>query len=275
MKVRGFSHYVATGALGVALALAGVSGAGAATSQDSADVRVTIQQSAAVSGNGIVAYTITAVNQGDGFAGDATITVPYDSSALRLLDVRVSRSGVWVSALRDGAIELKTGRLDSDGGQAVATVRFALQPGASAAGLTEPVAFTWKDRDNGGEGLSNFPAGNPRAAEAAARGLSVSVVGDDLTFSSDVFEADEPVFFWYTTPQGVTVETRVKDGYIIDARLVAQDEDEKDSGEFVVANDRGVVSAPLDGAKLLPGTYTMVAQGYESGLTATTTFQIR
>jgi hypothetical protein len=275
MKAQGFSRYVATGALGVALALAGISGAGAASSQDSADVRVTIQQSAATTGSGVVAYTITAVNRGDGFAGDATITVPYDNSALRLLDVQVSRRGVWVSELRDGAIELKTGRLDSDGGQAVATVRFALQPGASAAGLTEPLAFTWKDRDDGGEGLSNYPAGHPRAAEAAARGLSVSAVGDEITFRGDLFEADEPVFFWYTTPQGVTIETRVKDGYIIDARLVAQDEDEKDSGEFVVANNQGVVSAPLDGSKLLPGTYTMVAQGYESGLTATATFQAR
>jgi hypothetical protein len=267
-------------AIGVALSaiLIGASGAGqaAAASKHNTDVGVGIQQSA-TSADGTLNYVVTAVNDGTDLAKKTTITVPFDAAALRVVNWSLSKTASQVSAA-PGVIEIQTGPLGGDGDSTQVTLSFQVLPGHAGAALTERASYRWSADGDTGSGVSNLPvAGNAP--------LDVQIAGGNATISGSVFGTNEPVTFWYNAPDGRVVGTRVRDGYLLDADVVAAKKaynDRKlkhgvynDGVPNVFADAQGNVSIQLSTADLAPGAYTVVAHGNSSGLEAVGAFEVK
>lgn len=271
MNTSQFKRWVSVGGVAVVLGLAGVTGAGAAAGQagKGTTVRVILQQTAAADSNGVMTYVVQAVNTGGNPARNLRITVPFDGSALRPMDATFKPSAAWVSNVSDGALTIQTDKVASDS-TFESTVRFQALPGHHSAALTERLTFRWSDGDSSKSGVSNDPD-LTTGAVAASNGLVVEEVNGSYVFSSSSFAPGEPVVFWYNTPAGDVVSTEIKDSVIVDARFT----DEKEEGAaFVSANADGAVRVPLRTKDLVPGVYTMVARGDDSGITVTGVFTI-
>jgi hypothetical protein len=263
----------------IAVSLATVSGLGTVSAREKdeeARVNVTISRSVQADSSGFMSYTVKATNSGDGYAKDTTITLPFNPLAQRLVDVKFNDSDAWVSALRDNAVVMKTGRLASDGGAVEATVRFA-PVGQGSAQLSEPLSFVWDDEVDGGAGRSNDPD------SATATQASVQVGGTGLQQTASGFKAGEAVVFWFNTPGGNAVPAVIEDGQIIVASA-ARDDDDKDKddddddnkpGEYMGADGRGSVSMTINTRGLSAGSYSIVARGIDSGVTSVGTFDVR
>jgi hypothetical protein len=268
-------RFTIAGILALALVSLSVQGASAATSRAAASVKVGIQPSAQADAGGLTAFTITAINDGVDAAGNVTINVPYDPAALRFVGATFSDPDAWVSNISPNALELKTGAVGGDGGSVQAIVRF--QPlGANSAQALQRLTFSWSDKLKGGHGISNVLPGAGLASTYAP--LTVSHNADILTFASDGFASKEGIVFWYNTPSGQVIQTRVQRGKLIDAAFAEQkyqDNSDYDRGSMnAIANEQGQVSVDLSTANLAPGTYTLVAYGNSSKLTAVATFQV-
>jgi hypothetical protein len=249
-------------ALALALLLAGSLGINRAAArpidEDRADVKVVIMP---VAGPDSLTYTIQAVNRGDNWAHYAKIAVPFDATALKLLDVQFSGVPAWVTQTGSGSFDIRTERLNSNGGATTATVRFAaLKPGA---GLMERLTYSWRDSSGGGHGRSNLPLMAAAAQPFAT--LTHREVGKDHFFSSNVFVPGEPVVFWYHLPDGSVVPTEVKKGVIIAA--ASTDANDKGS-DYALADGEGAIDLEFSTGHLAAGQYTMVARGDISGITA-------
>jgi len=270
-----FTRFAIAGALAGTLAsLGGAQGVAAASAKGAASVKVGIQPSAPADAGGLTAYTITATNDGIDAAGNVTIDVPFDSAALRFVGATFSQPEAWVSNLTANALEIKTGVVGGDGGSIKAVLRF--QPLTSGgAPAVKRLAFEWTDKLEGGHGISNQL---PGAASAYAP-LTVSRNTREITFASDAFASGEGVFFWYNTPDGKVIQTRVRRGTLVDAEVIRQkrnDDSSYDQGaEYVIADNQGQVTVTLSTAALAPGTYTLVASGHSSALTAVAAFQVQ
>ncbi|HJZ48227.1 MAG TPA: hypothetical protein VKE41_13705 [Roseiflexaceae bacterium] len=274
---QAFKRFTIAGIVALALAgMVGTQGVLAASKTAPAKIKVGIQPSTQADAGGFTAYTITAINDGDNAAGNVTINVLFDPSALRFVGATFSQHSAWVSNITDKALEIKTGVVGGDGGSVKAVVRFQAL-GSSSAPAVQRLSFKWTDKAKGGKGISNqLPsAGAPNAYAA----LTASQNASEITFASDAFASNEGVVFWYNTPDGKVIQTRVRRGYLIDAEYAKQKSNDDSSYEkgaqSAFANDQGQVAVTLSTAKLAPGTYSLVAYGNSSGLTAVTAFQVK
>jgi hypothetical protein len=269
-----FTRFAIAGALALTLVgLGGAQGVAAASAKGAASVKVGIQPSAPADAGGLTAYTITATNDGIDAAGNVTINLPYDGAALRFVGATFSQPEAWVSNISANALEIKTGAVGGDGGSLKAVVRF--QPLSSGgAQAVKRLSFAWTDKLKGGHGISNQL---PGAASAYAP-LAISQATREITFASDAFASGEGVFFWYNTPDGQVIQTRVRRGMLVDAEVIRQkrnDDSAYDQGaEYVIADDQGQVGVSLSTAGLAPGTYTLVASGHSSALMAVAQFRV-
>lgn len=275
---QAFRRFTVAGTLAVALVSFGgaqVVGAAPASTRAAASVKVGIQPSAPADAAGLTAYTITATNDGENAAGNVTINVPFDPAALRFVGATFSQPGAWVSNITAKALEIKTGAVGGDGGSVKAVVRFQALSGGSAQPV-QRLSFDWTDKLKGGHGISNQLLG--AGAASAYAPLTVGQSAGEITFASDAFASNEGVFFWYNTPDGKVIQTRVRRGYLIDAEIAKQKRNQDSSyeqgSEYVFANDQGQAAVTLSTAGLAPGTYTLVARGNSSALTAVATFKV-
>jgi len=275
---QAFTRFTIAGTLALALAsLGGVSSvAAASTTRAAASVKVGILPSAPEDAAGLTAYTITANNDGDNAAGNVTISVPYDSAALRFVGATFSQPSAWVSNNTANALEIKTGSVGGDGGSVKAVLRFQALSSASAQAV-QRLSFTWTDKLKGGHGISNQL---PNAGTAGAYlPLSINQGADAMTFDSDAFASNEGVYFWYNAPDGTVIPTRVQRGKLISANLAEQkyrdNSDYERGSEHAIANDQGQVDVTIGTDGLAPGTYTLVARGNSSALTTVATFQVQ
>jgi hypothetical protein len=265
------------GALAAILALVGGVGQAAAApataSNSDTDIGVGILQTAS-SNDGTLTYTVTIVNDGEKMVKYTTVTVPFDAKALQALDGSLSNRSGSVS-ITPGAIEIKTSALGGGGDSVQATLHFRALPGSSG-GLTQRASYSWKQ----GSGVSNLPL-----AAVAHASLDSSVEGSVATFSTNAFGSREPVTFWYNTPSGQVVATRVRDGFLLDAEVVRQHKADNDRQKNhhvynqgalgVFADDQGSVSVQLSTKGLAPGVYSVVARGNTSGLIAVGTVAVK
>jgi hypothetical protein len=248
-------------ALLLALLLAGSLGINGAAArpidEERADVKVVIMPVASADS---LTYTIKAVNRGDNWAHYAKIAVPFDATALKLVDVQFSGVPAWVTQTGSGSFDIRTERLNSNGGATTATVRFAaLKPGA---GLMDRLTYSWADSIGGSSGRSNLPLTTAELPNAA---LTHREAGMDHFFSGNVFVPGEPVVFWYHLPDGSIVPTEVKKGVIV----AADSTDAKDKGsDYAFADADGAIDLEFSTGHLAAGQYTMVARGDISGITA-------
>ncbi|GAB4113473.1 MAG: hypothetical protein OHK0050_16700 [Roseiflexaceae bacterium] len=255
-------------AASLALASVGTTSAAEVKDEENAKVRVKVELVSPAQ-NGVLTYNITATNIGDGFASDATINVPLASEGLRLVNASFDESTGWVSQADADLLKLQTGRLNSGGDSIKATVQLA--QAATGAEIDQALAFTWRDADKGGKGLSNDPS-----AANKTYTLNLAATATGFAISGNTFQESESVFFWLNTPDGTVIPTRIRKGEVLDVRKLNLTEDGKDNGaESATANGLGIVEVTLNASKWTPGTYTLVARGDVSGRTAVTTIQIR
>ena len=273
-----FTRFTIAGTLALTLAsLGGVSSVAAASSiRTPADVKVGILPSTQADAGGLTAYTITASNNGDNAASNVTISVPYDSAALRFVGATFSQPSAWISNSTANTLEIKTGAVGGDGGSVKAVVRFQALSSASAQAV-QRLSFAWADKLKGGHGISNQV---PNAGTAGAYlPLSINQSADVMSFDSNAFASNEGVYFWYNAPDGTVIATRVQRSKLIDAdvaeRKYRDNSDYQRGSEHAIANDQGQVAVTLSTDGLAPGTYTLVARGDSSGLTTVATFQVR
>jgi len=271
-----FKRFTIAGALALTLAsLVGAQGVAAAT-RNAANIQVGILPSSQADAGGLTAYTITATNAGVDGAGDVTINVPYNPAVLRFVDATFSQPTAWVSNSTANALEIKTGAVGGEGGSVKAVVRFQALT-SSGTPAVQRLSFEWTDKLKGGHGISNqLPSTDMGGLYAP---LTVSGTSGDTLFSSSAFASNEGVFFWYNAPDGKVIQARVQRGKLINAAIAEQkyqDNSDYDRGsEYAIADDQGQVAVELSTDGLAPGTYTLVAHGNSSGLTAVATFQVQ
>jgi hypothetical protein len=201
----------------------------------------------------IVTYTIVATNHGRGPAGGATIAVPFDPQLLTVLDAQFNRADAWVSTLDNARLEIRTGRLDSNGDSVTCTLRLAVAAGApEGTTLATRLEYRWSDATGGGSGASN--RATVRVGESqddrSILPLEFGADGDALIFGAAHFAPGEPVTFWYNTP----------------ARTVI-------GAGTIEADAAGVARLRFDDNGLAAGDYSMVAYGSWTGITAVAPFQ--
>jgi hypothetical protein len=215
--------------------------------------------SIATTQSGIVTYTITATNRGQGNAKETAITMPLDPAKVRVLDASFSRNGAWVSNLASDSVEIKTGPLGGNGDTVTATLRLQVLPDVPVGtSLSGRLSYHWWDYALGGDDVSNAsllsvessvrnPDAYPLAADPAE-----GAAGTTFTFHSELLAPREPVGVWYNTPDGqaVTVSTSH-------------------------AGDDGSLSVTLNSSGLAPGNYSLVFRGLWTGLTAVTPFTVQ
>ncbi|MDQ2999625.1 MAG: hypothetical protein M3R61_21535, partial [Chloroflexota bacterium] len=172
-------------------------------------------------------------------------------------------------------LEINTGAIGGEGGSVKAVVRFQALTSSGAPAI-QRLSLGWTDKLKGGHGISNLlPSAEMGGLYVP---LSVSTGADGTLFSSGAFASNEGVFFWYNAPNGKVIPARVQRGKLIDtatAERKYQDNSDYDRGsEYAITGDQGQVAVELSAAGLAPGTYTLVAHGNSSGLTAVATFQV-
>lgn len=201
----------------------------------------------------IMTTTVVARNLGLGAAGDVVVTMPLDSSRVRILDATFSRPGAWVSETGAEQVVFQTGRLGSKGDVVTATLRLEVKGGAPEGGsVGGRFSYSWKDAGPGGVGRSNLVE-VPMGVEASSiLALTSSPAdGGGHTFAGSAFVPGEPVALWYNAPDG---------------RVVALGR--------VKADADGAISKALAAQGLASGSYSMVAQGVWSEITAVAPFAI-
>lgn len=256
-----------TFALTLALLMVGTVGVNRATAkpidESRAKVNVIITQAPPTSEDFLI-YNIKAVNSGDMWAHYTKITVPFDSAALKLVDTQFSGAPAWVTGMQANSFEIRTERLNANGGATIATVHFARLPGAAkSAALTERLTYMWQDDVKSGSGSSNLPLS--AAAAEPFYTLTHRQSGENHFFSSNIFVPGEHVVFWYNTPSGVAMPAEVRKGVIVDAASTGKGEE---GADYAVADANGALDLEFETDKLVAGSYTMVAQGQLSGFTA-------
>ena len=275
---QAFTRFTIAGTLALTLAsIGGVSSVAAASSTRApASVKVGILPSTPEDAAGLTAYTITASNDGENAAGEVTISVPYDSAALRFVGATFSQPSAWISNNTANALEIKTGSVGGDGSSVKAVLRFQALSSASAQAV-QRLSFTWTDKLKGGHGISNQL---PSAGTADGYlPLSINQSAASMSFDSNAFASNEGVYFWYNAPDGTVIPTRVQRGKLINANLAElkyrDNSDYQRGSEYAIADDQGQVGVAISTDGLAPGTYTLVAHGNSSGLTAVATLQVR
>lgn len=266
---------VVAGALSAILAGGAGVGQAAAAARNNPDIGVGIQQSAA-GADGTLTYTITAINTGDAGVKRVNITVPFDTAALQPVNAALQSDSGSVNTT-PGAVAIQTGALGSQGDSVQAILRFQALPGHAGAGLSQRATYTWSATDQKGSGVSNLPL--------AQASLAVQAEGRDLIFDASAFGSGEGITFWYNAPGGSVVATRIRDGYLFDADVLAakkaRHEEKGTPGEYddgvdhMFADSQGAVSVRLATAGLAPGAYTLVARGNTSGLIAVGSFDVK
>lgn len=282
MRLRTIRRWALTGVMAAAVGIGGIGTtfAADATQQDKAQVTVAIAQAA--NGNPL-AYQIVATNRGDGPAKNVVISVPFDANRLQVAGATFADGDSWVSKLAPGSLEIQTGKISS-GGSDTTVIQFAPLPGQSASELADTISFRWSDGGEGGSGTSALP--NRAVVSANITAITNRDGSTDYRVSAAGFDAGEPIVYWYSTADGTSKAVVVQgetlyDAAVIDARLEADndgnDGNDKDNdySAYSIATTSGAIQVTLDTLGMAPGTYTLVAQGYNTHKTAVGTFQVK
>jgi uncharacterized repeat protein (TIGR01451 family) len=229
-----------------------------------AHVAVALQQDPdqAVAPGDLFTYTVRVRNDGPGTAFGTGVRIALDSS-VEVLDFEPGESSSYVDYVGDDAVSVLFHTLDN--GQAaqaqiVARMRPAAAPGTT---ITSRARVTWDDdqfhrtrqsnritfqvgptADSGRHGLQQPLAVTPEPGVAA---------GTVLTLRGDFFSEDETVSFWLNLPDGAVAP---------DTALGR-------------ADSAGVVIVAVDTTGLAPGSYSLVAHGWDSTVEGVGAFTIR
>lgn len=150
---------------------------------------------------GILTATLVITNRGQGMAQAVHVRFPFTGAALQVLDATMSRPDAWVSAVQEDAVEVRIGRMGSQGDTVQVTIRFRVRASAAlGTSLGEAVIVTWSDGQPGGRGASNAPcvAVGPVDVDAwCPLEHTWSADGRSLQIAGAWMMPNEPVALWY------------------------------------------------------------------------------
>lgn len=257
-----------------------VRGAAAASVADEKEtVRVTVVILPQAAPADSLVYNIVATNRGKDWVKNAAITVPYDSTALKLAEVQFKGDQGWVKETGPNAFVLQIARLNASS-KSTATVRFAKLAGAAKnAGLTERATFAWLggDKTVGGHGSTNVPALEPMAVYP----MDVTAIAGEgrpsQKFKATYFAPGEPVTFWCNMPDGTIHSLLIGDKELValEHKISNFDKSNHKYGEYMRADENGAIEITLPPEHLGAGTYSVVAYGQWTGLSALGGFEFK
>lgn len=237
--------------------------ASAATKADgNATVAVTVTPRQ--SNGDTLGYDITANNVGSGIAYYTNVVIPIDASALQVVGTSLSGTPSWLATNTSSLIEFRIERLYSNES---ATLSVDFHKLSADAAWSSPVQFSWGDAEGNHAGTSNTPQSS--FGNAA---LNVRVSGDNASFSGSMFAANEPVTIWYNAPSGDVVGVSVAYNNTI---LTGDSDDdlEDNARSSAIADTNGEVWLAWNLNGLPTGSYSLVARGNWTGITAVGSFQ--
>lgn len=270
-----FRNVVIQGALGLALA-AGVMLVPAQTfaqklSTDAPQLSVAIEPQAdtATRGDGVDTYKLVVVNRTGGSAEDIVLNVPFQAG-YSLSEASLSQNDAWVARSGDGLAQIQVEQMRGIGDRLEATLRFVGPSDAGSNALTSRVSASWNANDEKYSGASNLPGATNVALTATPTAPT------RIAFSGGAFATNEPVNFWYTGANGVSIPLVVEDGVLIQKPAKSQfDDGERKLGAALAADAQGSVSVSASIAGLPAGSYTLAARGGWSGVTASAPFTVK
>jgi hypothetical protein len=270
-------------AIAVAILLSGLIGVGQATAatatKPTSDAKVSvavIPKPAGADANMLV-YELKAVNHKGTYARNLTITVPFDATALKFVDVTFSGESAWIQQQDANVLVYRINGLHKNHPH-TATLRFAKLADAPAdAALTERATYVWSVQGRKHTGSSNLPL-TPKpyyALDVNAFSSPEGVVTQ--RFAGNVFVPGEPVSFWCNMPDGEVhgLMIRSEPEVVLVHHLTANQKRDHSYVEAIRADASGAMSIDFPVKELTAGDYSIVAYGQWSGLSAVGPFKMK
>lgn len=226
-----------------------------------ADVSLTlwVTPSIRVAGDGTLVYELRVTNYGKGTAKGAQITLPYNRQQVTLTNASfLTGSGDWVSAISDSTITVSFGPIAPGAKRTGYLYQRVARTLPNDTVISVRAATSWSDSREGGSGASNWTPVLVGSGSATSAYLWLAVspasgkAGTLHRFYTDRFIPGEGITTWLNTPSGVKP---------LDLRATA--------------DGYGRVWLDFASTGLTPGSYSLVAQGARSGLTAVTGFVVQ
>jgi hypothetical protein len=264
-------------AVAIAIMLSGFVGVGsvaAATAvKEHKSANVSVVMVAKPADPNILSYEFVAANHTGTYARNVTVTVPFNGSALKLLDVQFSGGTAWVQKHDANTIIYRIDGLHKDH-PITATVRFTkLATAPKDIALTERATFSWSVEGRKELGKSNIPlALKPYYA------LDVTAFttkeGTTQRLAGNLFVPGEPVSFWCNMPDGEIHPLMIHKA-VLAHELGPDDKAEHRYVEAIRVDQDGAMRIDFPAEELAPGYYSVVAYGQWSGLQAVGAFEMK
>jgi hypothetical protein len=275
------------GTLGLGVGGASVAAAAQTPSTNSGravDMQIMVQPTAAAPGASFT-DTITVANVGQDPARDVAITVPFDPSAVRLLNVQFNQLGAWVTSVTPSGFQADLGRIGSKGQDVQVIASFAALPGYTPANpLPSAIKYSYDYADKTHSGTIDtllIPMTAAPVAQPAPASMAVTTVmaSGTLPVNSAIFAPGESVAFWYNTPSGRALPLYIHKGQITterryQVRMADGTQQDVNNGHYLNADAQGAIAALLSTKGIAPGAYMLVAHGLSSDATAVIAFQV-
>lgn len=266
----------------LAFGATGVSTAAAASrDSDHSAVKVAVTPTTAdtISAGMSFMDTIVISNQGHAGSRDVTLAMQFDPAALALQSVQFDRAGAWVTDTMPNGFEANLEALGSDGDAVTMQATFMARQPYSAANLPQAqISTSWRDSS----GSHGSTTGELLAvASGLAPSATVAVTGGTVPVNGASFNPGEAVTFWYNLPDGSAAAL-----YLHDGKLVTSDLHRVHTGPgahysytsnagSLLADENGAIATSFGTAGLAPGSYSIVARGSMSGVTAVLPFTVQ
>lgn len=269
------------GTIVMAILMSGIVGVGRAEAsspikeETHARVSLAIVPKAIEGDQNLLAYDVVAANHSDIFARNVTITVPFDSTVLKVMDVKFSGGPAWLQKQDTSGLVFSIERLHMDH-PTTATLTFAKLPHApQGAGLTERAIAKWTVLGRSDSAKSNLPIALQQYYPMSVTSYD-GVEGLTQRFAVNFFVPGEPVTFWCNMPGGEIHGMKIRTGgAVLDHKLSTGEKKAHSFVNAIRADENGIMSIDMPAQDLGPGTYSIVAYGNWSGLTAVGPFVLK
>ena len=223
----------------------------------------------------LLAYDVVADNHSEIYARNVTITVPFDSTVLKVMDVKFSGGPAWLQKQDTSGLVFSIERLYRNH-PTTATLTFAKLPNApTGAGLTERATAKWTVLGRTDIAKSNLPIALQQYYPLTVTAYT-GKEGFTQTFAANFFVPGEPVSFWCNMPGGEIHSMKIRTGAaVLDHKLSTREKKTHTFVEAIRADANGTMSIDMPATDLGSGAYSIVAYGNWSGLTAVGPFVIK
>jgi hypothetical protein len=181
--------------------------------------------------------------------------VPFDPSAVRLMDVQFNQPGAWVTSVTPNGFEANLGDTGSDGQDVQMTASFTQLRGYTRANpLPTSIAYSYRDDENAttsnGTINTQLRALQQTGAAQTAPASMIASAGGTLPINSTIFAPGESVAFWYNAPNGQVLPLYIHDWQITTTPQHQEEEVDgtthyMNNGAYLGADPQGAIGATL------------------------------